>query len=151
MKDKTVTIKPLMVHDLNDYKFCGPSWVAVKLPIIGAILIAMLAACGCNGIRNAAGQNTWAKWTSDGTIEISGDGTADFDVDASLNADGTWRLVLKTVTSREAIQGATNVAMEGFRAINALTQRISIPGFVGPPAPVQVARLPPEPVVVPDP
>lgn len=112
--------------------------------VLGATILAcMVGTClmGCETIRGAAGQNTFAKFTADGDLEISGDGTADFDVLAEGNDEG-WKLTLKTKTSREAVQGAAGVAMEGFRAITALTERVQIPGIVGPPAPATPTNTP---------
>lgn len=117
-----------------------------RLQIIGGASIAYVFLLGCMSpggeIRTAAEQTTFASFDAEGNLEISGDGTADFDVTASGNADG-WNLTIKTKTSREAIDGTARIASDAFRAISSAIDRIQIPGVVGPPAP--------QPEPIPDP
>lgn len=110
--------------------------------IIGAIAV-LLFGCMSPGreIRTAALQNTFASFDAEGNLEISGDGTADFDVTASGNEEG-WSLHITTKTSREAIDGTARIASEAFKAINAALARIQIPGVIGAPAPTPVVPDP---------
>lgn len=127
--------------------------VAVTWPIVGAIVVACIAACGCTSpgaeIAKGAGQINWMKWSEDGSLEIRGDGTSKWNVTASGTDEG-WSFHM-TSDPKAAVGGTASIALSNNETLRAGFDlaRAAIPFL---PAPVPVARLPPEPSdTIPDP